>query len=78
MDIYKSFDKPSNKRDLSDKSSNGEDPKKQRVGSLDKQKSPDEVWFSWPCGCSLQLHAKYREKARHTWLQTWSYISELD
>ena len=43
MDIYKSFDKSSNKRDLSDKSSNGEDPKKQRVGSLDKQKSSDEV-----------------------------------
>ena len=44
MDIYKFFDKSSNKRDLSDKSSNGEDPKKQREGSLDEQISPDEVF----------------------------------
>ena len=44
MDIYKFFDKSSKKRDLSDKSSNGEDPKKQREGSLDEQKSPDEVF----------------------------------
>ena len=35
MEIYKFFDKSSKKRDLSDKSSNGEDPKKQREGSLD-------------------------------------------
>ena len=44
MDIYKFFDKSSKKRDLSDKSSNGEDPKKQREGSLEEQKSPDEVF----------------------------------
>ena len=44
MDIWKFFDKSSKKRDLIDKSSNGEDPKKQREGSLDEQKSPDEVF----------------------------------
>ena len=44
MEIYKFFDKSSKKRDLSDKSSNGEDPKKQREGSLDEQKTPDEVF----------------------------------
>ena len=44
MDIYKFFDKSPKKRDLSDKSSNGEDSKKQREGSLDEQKSPDEVF----------------------------------
>ena len=44
MDIYKFFDKSSKKRDLSDKSTNGEDPKKQREGSLDEQESPDEVF----------------------------------
>ena len=44
MDIYNFFDKSSKKRDLSDKSSNGKDPKKQREGSLDEQKSPDEVF----------------------------------
>ena len=44
MDIYKFFDKSSKKRDLSDKSNNGEDPKKQRQGSLDEEKSPDEVF----------------------------------
>ena len=44
MDIYKFFDKSSNKGDLRDKSSNGEDPTKQREGSLDEQKSPDAVF----------------------------------
>ena len=44
MDIYKFFDKSSKKRDLSDKSTNGEDPKKHREGSLDEQESPDEVF----------------------------------
>ena len=44
MDIYKFFDKSSKKHDLSDKSSNGKDPKKQREGSLDEQKCPDEVF----------------------------------
>ena len=43
MNIYIFFDKSSKKRDLRDKSSNGEDPKKQRQGSLDKQNKPDEV-----------------------------------
>ena len=44
MDIYKFFDKSSKKRDLRDKSSNTEDLKKQREGSLDEQKRPDEVF----------------------------------
>ena len=44
MDIYKFFDESSQKRDLSDKSSNTEDLKKQRKGSLDEQKNPDEVF----------------------------------
>ena len=35
MDIYTFFDKSSKKHDLSNKSSNGEDPKKEREGSLD-------------------------------------------
>ena len=44
MEIYKFFDKSSKKRDLSDKSSNGVDLKKQREGNLDEQKTPDEVF----------------------------------
>ena len=44
MDIYKFFDKSSKKGDLRDKSSNVEDPTKQREGSLDEQKSPDAVF----------------------------------
>ena len=70
MDIAKFFERSSKKRDLSDKSNDGEDPKKQREGSLNDSlndssdvfaeglKSPECVTILFNCLQNLEKQVK--------------------
>ena len=65
MDIAKCFNSSSKKRDVSDQSCNGEEPKKVREGSLnDSNVLLDDVFcwkfeVNWVFTYSCQLHEKY-------------------